>query len=146
MHIRLLVSIALVLGSSACVHREDVKQPFGCVAGQTCTVEGRLNLFAGEPVWIALVESGHSCVKLALPDKFYSDAKQWDGKKVQVIGQAFQQMSFDESNGVATLWYTEQDRKIALGMCDHGLGIYVESMRSKAGKEWPGPNKRDGGN
>lgn len=113
-----------------------------CVVGKECTVQGRLSLHAGQPpAWVALLEAGDECAKLALPDDFYRDKKKWDGKEITVTGHAFEQPGFDESKGILTLWYTEKDRKLALGMCDSGPGIYVESMRSGTGQEWPTPAK-----
>lgn len=58
-------------------------------------------------------------------------------EKMTVSGRAFELPSFDESNGTITLWYTEQDRKLARGMCDSGLGIYLDTMRSQSGATWP---------
>ncbi|WAC64026.1 hypothetical protein OVA13_04385 [Pseudoxanthomonas sp. SL93] len=100
-------------------------------------MEGELQLHAGEPAWVAVLQSGNKCAKLALPDSFYSDAEQWRGKKVSVSGRAFQQPSFEQSGDAVPFWYTEKDRKLALGVCDDGIGLYVESMRSQAGKAWP---------
>ena len=74
-------------------------------------------------------------MKLALPENFNYEAKSWDSRKVAVSGQMLQQMSFDDSEGV-TLWYAEKDRKIAMGMCDQGRVIYVDTISSK-GREWP---------
>jgi hypothetical protein len=123
----------VILGCSRDVKREQIG---ACQHGDRCAIEGKLNLQAGEPAWAAIVESGDSCAKLALPDSFYGDAKRWNGKKVFVEGRSFRQPDFNGSNGMAVLWYTEKDRKLALGMCDSGPGIYVESMRTKAGMKW----------
>lgn len=138
---RMLIFGFLICGLSACVSSPSRSDGFDvCTAGQECTAEGVLSLHAGQPpAWVALLEVDDKCAKLALPDEFYRDRQQWDGKKVTVTGRAFVQPSFDESNGMVTLWYTERDRKLALGMCDHGIGIYVESMRSSSGTEWPVP-------
>lgn len=139
-----LMTIAVaVCGLSACAHSREIKQFSSCVAGKECTVEGKLSLHAGQPAWAALLEAGDKCAKLALPDAFYANAKTWNGKNVSVIGRAFQQPGFDESNGMVTLWYTERDRKLAMGMCDHGIGIYVESMRSSTGNDWPASQTKD---
>ncbi len=102
-------------------------------------MEGKLQLYAGEPAWAAVLGSGDRCAKLALPDGFYADAKQRNGQRVRVLGHAFEQPAFDESNEMTVLWYTEQDRKLARGICDHGTGVYVESMRLKSGREWAAP-------
>jgi hypothetical protein len=138
----MLTIVAVVAcGLSACAHQQDATQLGSCDAGTECAMEGKLQLHAGEPAWAAVLESGDKCAKLALPDGFYLDAEQWNGKRVSVSGSAFEQPTFDESNGTVMLWYTERDRKLALGMCDHGIGIYVESMRSSSGKKWSAPIK-----
>lgn len=142
-----IVTIA-VCGLSACAHQQEATSIGSCTAGAECEMKGELQLHAGEPTWAAVLESGGKCAKLALPLSFYSDARQWSGKKVSVVGRAFRQPNFDGSNDIVPLWYTEQGRKLALGICDHGIGIYVESMRSSAGKEWSetesrGPENRD---
>jgi hypothetical protein len=98
---------------------------------------GRLTLHSGEPVAAALLEFDGQCAKLALPDGFYSHLQQWDGQLVTLSGRAFKQPTFDESDGQLTLWYSELDRKLPLGMCDQGLGIYVDSMKSASGEMWP---------
>lgn len=108
-----------------------------CRAGTTCVVSGELRLHQGAPAWAALVVAGNQCAKLALPDDFYAAAKQWNGSVVKVTGQAFEQPDFDQSTGLIMLWYTERDRKLSLGMCDGGVGIYVDSMRSRSGRAWP---------
>lgn len=147
MHPYTVLTIVAVVacGLSACAAPQSRNQSNifdACIAGKECTAEGTLSLHAGQPpAWVALLEAGDACAKLALPDDFYSDRQAWDGKKITVSGRAFEQPGFDESQGIVTLWYTELDRKLALGMCDHGIGIYVESMRSSTGKEWPVPAK-----
>lgn len=133
----LVLAAAVILTLSACAHQRSSERFSACVLGEECIVEGKLNLQAGEPAWAALVENGDSCAKLALPESFYSDAQLWNGKKVRVAGRAFQQPKFDDGGGMVVLWYTEKDRKLALGVCDGGPGIYVESMRSGTGQEWP---------
>lgn len=132
-----LAIVAIACCLSACAHQQEMPSLGSCAAGTQCEMEGELQLHAGEPAWAAVLESGGKCAKLALPDSFYADAGQWRGEKVNVSGRAFQQPDFDQSGDAVPLWYTEQDRKLALGMCDDGIGIYVESMRSRTGKAWP---------
>ena len=140
MHTRLLILTIVTAGSmSACAmlpRRVDVASIEACRAGTSCVVSGELRLHQGQPAWAALVVAGDKCAKLALPDDFYVTAKQWNGAAVEVTGQAFQQPDFDESTGMIMLWYTERSRKLSLGMCDSGVGIYVDSMRSRSGRSW----------
>lgn len=141
MRTRLLILAFVVAGSiSACstlTRPIDAASIEACRAGMSCVVSGQLRLHQGQPAWAALVVAGDKCAKLALPDDFYAAAKQWNGSVVEVTGQAFEQPDFDESTGLVMLWYTERDRKLSLGMCDGGVGIYVDSMRSRSGRAWP---------
>jgi len=76
---------------------------------------------------------------LALPDEFFQSdplRRQWDGRAVTVRGEAFAQPNPLVDGGYMT-WYAVKDRKLSTGSCDDGLGIYVATMRSAAGKTWP---------
>jgi len=135
----LLIVIVFALGLSGCAispNRGDAASIDSCQSGSFCTVTGKLRLHQGQPAWAALVVSGDSCAKLALPDDFYAAAAQWNGAVVEVTGQAFAQPGFDDGD-LITLWYTERGRKLSMGMCDGGVGIYVESMHSRRGRSWP---------
>lgn len=104
----------------------------------TCALEGKLHLYPGDPAGAALLLSGEECAKLALPDDFYVDPvrKKWNGKKVKVMGRAFLQPGIESGGDGVLMWYAEQDRKLALGMCDGGMGIYVTSLKT-SGEIWP---------
>lgn len=137
----LALFIVYVSSLSACIGPPARGGTFDdCFIGQDCVIDGKLSLYAGQPpAWVALLEVGGQCGKLALPDSFFEDEKQrqyWNGVRITVTGRTFLQPRFDESEGVATLWYTEGGRKLALGMCDGGIGIYVDSMRSRQGRVW----------
>lgn len=127
-----------VLVLAGCVHSIERGGFDACVAGGTCTLGGKLELFPGEPAGAAILSDGGVCAKLALPDGFYADPlrKQWNGKVVKVEGRTFTQPNTETELGVLS-WYAEKDRKLATGMCDHGLGIYVDTLRSTSGGVWP---------
>jgi hypothetical protein len=110
-----------------------------CAAGSPCTLEGMLQLFPGEPAGAAVLSDGDRCAKLALPDAFFVDPlrKQWHSKAVVAEGRAFAQPNYQTELGVLS-WYAEKDRKLATGMCDHGPGIYVDTLRSASRETWPG--------
>lgn len=142
MRTRMLVIVvaapALLACSMLAVHSIDPPSISDCSAGrETCVVSGELRLHQGQAAWAALVVVGDQCSKLALPDDFFVEAKRWNGSVVEVRGQAFQQPAFNDSSGIVMFWYTERDRKLSLGMCDGGVGVYVHSMRSKNGHSWP---------
>jgi len=136
----LIFVLPCILGLVACVAKTQGMVPFNtCVAGEVCTLKGKLELHAGQPAWAALLVSGKECAKLALPDDFYSDARLWDQSEVSVTGRAFKQPADNEKSGIATLWYTEKERKLAMGMCDGGIGLYVDTVRSGDGRSWSSP-------
>lgn len=110
--------------------------PNACSAGQQCTLMGKLTLHEGTGAWAALLVSGKDCAKLALPDDFYKDAGYWNHRELVVTGRAFMQPA-DQDDGMVVFWYTEQERKLSMGMCDGGIGICVDTMRSRNGRSWP---------
>ena len=131
--IRWLLIILIVL-PAACSSTPTANEPSRehCKPGESCTVTGRLQLFQGEPAWASILETGGTCVKLALPDNFYVNAGSWRGKTVTVTGRAFLQPSTEG----ALSWYAEGERRLAAGICDHGLGLYVQTL--SAGRlVWP---------
>lgn len=134
----LLGLIVLALSLAGCTHGIEWGGFDSCTAESACKLEGRLHLVPGEPAGSAVVSSGDHCFKLALPDAFYSDPlhKRWNEQMVTVEGAAFSQPSAETEMGVLS-WYAERDRRLATGICDHGLGIYVENLRSESGKTWP---------
>lgn len=141
MYTRLLISSILGLAVVACT-TVALKQddPEGCIDNKECSVAGVLSFYPAQPPsWIALLEEDNRCVKLAFPDYFFDDdrlRRRWGRGHVTVVGEAFRQPEFDEADGTATLWYTENDRKVGLGMCDGGLGIFVDYMYSDDGDTW----------
>lgn len=134
--LKIILLAILSMPSCSSINEHD-DELMSCEIGKTCNISGVLNLRQGEPAWASLLESERSCTKLALPDDFYTNSRDWQGLEVIVIGIAFKQPTFDETNGDIVLWYKEKDRKLAVGMCDSGIGIYVTSIKSLSGKTWP---------
>ena len=134
----LLGLIVVTLSLAGCTHGIDRGVLSSCAAESVCKLEGRLLLIPGEPAGAAIVSSGNHCFKLALPDAFYSDPlhKRWSEQMVTVEGSAFSQPSAETEVGLLS-WYAERDRRLATGICDHGLGIYVEHLHSASGNTWP---------
>ena len=131
-HSVLAVALAALAG---CVHN-PATTPVACTVGSSCSIEGRLTLHPGEPASAAIVESGNTCFKVALPEDFYVGSKDWNGNNIKVTGRSFQQRTFNDDEAV--LWYSEQDRKLAMGMYGQGLDIYADSMQTASGKSWDG--------
>jgi hypothetical protein len=108
--------------------------------GVSRTREGRTGERKGtEVVCQAILTVDGRCAKLALPDEFYTDPlrQQWNNQVAEVHGRAFVQPNTETDFGVLSA-YSEKDRKLAIGMCDHGLGFYVDTLRSASGRTWPG--------
>lgn len=135
---RLLTLLAAVLLLVGCAHGIERGGFEACAAGATCKLGGKLQLFPGEPAGAAILSDGDHCAKMALPDAFYADPlrERWHNKAVVVEGRAFAQPNTQTDLGVLS-WYAEKDRKLATGMCDQGLGIYVDTLRSASGLTWP---------
>lgn len=134
----LLKLLAVTLLLAGCAHRIERGGFDTCTFGHTCTLGGKLELFSGEPAGSAVMSDGNQCAKLALPDEFYTDPlrKRWHKQAVRVEGRAFAQPSPEGNVGVLS-WYAEKDRRIATGMCDQGVGIYVDTLQSSSGEVWP---------
>lgn len=134
----LLTCLFMALASTGCSH-EITRGGFdSCVAENICTLGGKLSLIPGAPAGAAILTDGSQCAKLALPDEFFQEPlrQRWRNKSVVVEGRAFNQPSTDTELGVL-MWYAEKDRKLATGMCDGGMGIYVDTLRSASGETWP---------
>lgn len=137
-HVRRLLTFLAALLLVGCSHGGVVLGGFDtCVVGATCMLGGKFQLFPGEPAGAAVLTDKGQCAKLALPDEFYTDPlrQQWNDQMVEVQGRVFAQPSPDTELGVIT-WFSEKDRKLATGICDHGLGIYVDTLRSASGETW----------
>jgi hypothetical protein len=140
---KMLTRLAMTLAISlcqGCMFNPVPQSAAPCKAGSLCTLHGKLVLLPGAPAGAAIVDIGDECVKLALPDEFYAEPvrSQWNGRKVTVEGFAFAQPDSNIDGDLLT-WYSEKDRRLAIGACDNGLGIYVDRMRAKAGRTWPDP-------
>ncbi|WP_155953111.1 hypothetical protein [Pseudoxanthomonas suwonensis] len=134
----LLHFLPITLLLAGCAHGAERGGFDACVVGSTCTLGGKLELFPGEPAGAAVLSQGTQCAKLALPDGFYTDPlrKRWHKQAVRVEGRAFGQPSTETDMGVLS-WYAEEDRKLATGICDQGVGIYVDTLQSASGEAWP---------
>lgn len=135
----MLLAMALAVNlCQGCMFNPIPERAEPCRAGSHCTLQGKLALLPGAPAGAAVVDLGDECVKLALPDEFYVDPirSQWNGRTVTVDGSAFAQPDSNVDGDLLT-WYSEKDRRLAIGACDNGLGIYVDRMRTQAGRTWP---------
>lgn len=132
-----IVATSLLLG--ACAGFSSNSQAVKCEAGLQCEFHGKLSVFHGEPASVVTVDSSQVCVKLALPENYAQNLDAWNGKDVSVYGVAFDQF---HDPSTAMTWFSYKGRKVGMGVCDHGLGIYVESMSEHRNNG----DKRDGGN
>lgn len=137
---RLLPVLPVALLLAGCAYNIARGGFEACSAGAACTLGGKLQLFPGEPAGAAILTDNGQCAKLALPDAFYTDPlrQQWHNRIVEVQGRAFAQPNTETDLGVLS-WFSERDRKLATGMCDQGMGVYVDTLRSASGQAWRGP-------
>lgn len=123
--------LALTLALCACA----TTRGSSCAPGAPCDVKGQLTLLPGQPAWAAILRAGPDCYKLALPEAFYDQVDNWNGKSVAVMGAGFDQYAQD-----GMLWFEYRGRKVSMGACDHGAAIYVTQISGPAGTlHWPGP-------
>lgn len=98
---------------------------------------GKLSLLAGQPAWASILQNGRTCYKLALPDDFYDQASRWDGKVVNVRGDAFEQSDQNDPDQVL-MWFEYRGRRMSMGACDHGTAIYVTEIAGAQRRlSWP---------
>ncbi|MDH5821557.1 hypothetical protein QFW77_00920 [Luteimonas sp. RD2P54] len=129
------MGVALVM-LAGCAHSGSTGSASLCEAGQSCALTGRLALHEGEPATAAVLDVDGTCAKLALPDGFKDALRTWNGQTVSVQGRAFVQPSFEVA-GEVVLWYAEQGRQVPLGVCDHGIGVFVDTVSLPSGEVWP---------
>jgi hypothetical protein len=94
---------------------------FACEVDRACRVQGRLQIFTGG-VGSGTVRGKGYCYDLALPKEVLQNFPDWNGKLVELSGEATWR---PQLSGVS--WFDIRDRRIE-GMGCGELVIYVETV------------------
>jgi hypothetical protein len=95
-----------------------------CSVGSSCTVQGELEIYRRLPTSTGVIRLKTDCWLLALPTDVWLKYDEWNRKNVIVIGEAFSNLAASD-----VIWFEVRDRRVAVGICDSPLVIYVKSIK-----------------
>jgi hypothetical protein len=111
----------LVLTHCAAASLENAQS--SCEIGGSCAREGVLTIHRGVPASVGVLESGGSCLALALPEKSYAQYARWNGATIRATGRIFSQAAAQNVTS-----YKLEDRWVAAGVCETGRILYVDRL------------------
>jgi hypothetical protein len=94
-----------------------------CSVGSSCTVRGELEIYRGLPTSTGVLRLKTDCWLLALPMDVWLKYDGWNKTKVIVTGEAFYNLAASD-----VIWFTVRDRRVAVGICDSPIVIYVKRI------------------
>ena len=94
-----------------------------CSVGSECTVHGELQIYRGLPTSTGVIRLKTDCWLLALPMDVWFKYDRWNKKKVTVTGEAFSNLAASD-----VIWFEVRDRRVAVGICDSPIVIYVKRI------------------
>jgi len=95
-----------------------------CSVGSECTVQGELQIYRGLPTSTGVIRLIKTdCWLLALPMDVWLKYDEWN-KKVIVTGEAFSNLAASD-----VIWFEVRDRRVAVGICDSPIVIYVKRIK-----------------
>jgi len=94
-----------------------------CSVGSECTVQGELQIYRGLPTSTGVIRLKTDCWLLALPMDVWFKYDRWNKKKVTVTGEAFSNLAASD-----VIWFEVRDRRVAVGICDSPIVIYVKRI------------------
>jgi hypothetical protein len=94
-----------------------------CSVGSECTVQGELQIYRRLPTSTGVIRIETDCWLLALPMDVWVNYSSWNQKKVIVTGEAFSNLAASD-----VIWFEVRDRRVAVGICDSPIVIYVKSI------------------
>ncbi len=97
-----------------------------CSVGRECTVQGELQIYRRLPTSTGVIRLKTDCWLLALPKDVWLNYDRWNGKKVIVTGEAFSNLAASD-----VIWFEVRDRRVAVGICDSPIVIYVKRIQSE---------------
>jgi hypothetical protein len=95
-----------------------------CSVGSECTVQGELQIYRGLPTSTGVIRLETDCWLLALPMDVWVNYSSWNKKKVIVTGEAFSNLAASD-----VIWFEVRDRRVAVGICDSPIVIYVKRIK-----------------
>ena len=95
-----------------------------CSVGSECTVQGELQIYRRLPTSTGVIRLDADCWLLALPTDVWLKYDEWNKKKVIVTGEAFYNLAASD-----VIWFGVRDRRVAVGICDSPIVIYVKSIK-----------------
>ena len=94
-----------------------------CSVGSECTVQGELQIYRSLPTSTGVLRLKTDCWLLALPMDVWLKYDEWNKTKVIVTGEAFSNLAASD-----VIWFTVRDRRVAVGICDSPIVIYVKRI------------------
>ena len=127
MYIRARQVVVFVIGMllstwSFCANGTDASTD--CSVGGECTVQGELQIYRGLPTSTGVVRLNTDCWLLALPMDVWLKYDSWNKKHVIVTGEAFSNLAASD-----VIWFGVRDRRVAVGICDSPIVIYVNTIK-----------------
>jgi hypothetical protein len=127
MHIGARQVVVFVIGMllstwSFCANVTDASPD--CSVGSECTVQGELQIYRRLPTSTGVIRLETDCWLLALPMDVWVNYGSWNRKKVIVTGEAFSNLAASD-----VIWFEVRDRRVAVGICDSPIVIYVKSIK-----------------
>jgi hypothetical protein len=107
---------------SFCANETDASTD--CSVGSECTVQGELQIYRGLPTSTGVIRLKTDCWLLALPMGVWLKYDEWNKKHVIVTGEAFSNLAASD-----VIWFEVRDRRVAVGICDSPIVIYVKSIK-----------------
>lgn len=101
--------------------------PTDCLVGSQCTVQGELQIYRRLPTSTGVIRFETDCWLLALPMDVWLKYDEWNKKKVIVTGEAFSNLAAAD-----VIWFEVRDRRVAVGICDSPIVIYVKSIKMES--------------
>jgi len=95
-----------------------------CSVGSECTVQGELQIYRRLPTSTGVIRVETDCWLLALPMDVWVNYSTWNKKKVIVTGEAFSNLAASD-----VIWFEVRDRRVAVGICDSPIVIYVKRIK-----------------
>lgn len=106
-----------MLVSTACL-ASQADRASTCGPGMTCRLAGTLDI---ESKWQVSLDQGNRCIALVLPESFHETCRQFDDRKVSVLGSAFSQPHASE--GSVLIGYLVDGMRVSPNLCEFAISV-----------------------